>query len=73
MYFRVDHWLAAVPATLSLGAEILIPAWTKIGGKVVEAGVRKMVIVNSHGGNLDVMSIVARELRVRFSMAVVTT
>jgi creatinine amidohydrolase len=32
-----------------------------------------MVIVNSHGGNLDVMSIVAREIRVRYQMAVVST
>jgi creatinine amidohydrolase len=61
------------PGTLSLGAEILIPAWTAIGQKVAEAGVRKMVIVNSHGGNLDIMSIVSREIRVRFNMAVVAT
>jgi creatinine amidohydrolase len=32
-----------------------------------------MVIVNSHGGNVDIMSIVARELRVRHKMAVVGT
>ena len=61
------------PGTLSLGADILIPAWTAIGQKVSEAGIRKMVIVNSHGGNLDIMSIVARELRVRYQMAVVST
>lgn len=61
------------PGTLSLGAELLIQVWTAIGAKVAEAGLRKMVIVNSHGGNVDVMSIVARELRVRFGMAVVST
>ncbi len=61
------------PGTLSFGPEILIPAWTAIGAKVAEAGIRKMVIVNSHGGNVDVMSIVARELRVRHKMAVVST
>ncbi|MGF9692045.1 creatininase family protein [Rhizobium sp. 0TCS1.26] len=61
------------PGTLSLGPEILIPAWTAIGGKVAEAGLRKLVIVNSHGGNLDIMNIVAREMRVRFQMAVVAT
>jgi creatinine amidohydrolase len=59
--------------TLSLGADILIPAWTAIGAKVAEAGLRKMVIVNSHGGNVDIMGIVARELRVRHGMAVVST
>ncbi|SMC40403.1 creatininase family protein [Rhizobium sp. RU36D] len=61
------------PGTLSFGPEILIPAWTAIGSKVAEAGIRKMVIVNSHGGNVDIMSIVARELRVRHAMAVVST
>lgn len=61
------------PGTLSLSAELLIPVWTAIGAKVAEAGLRKMVIVNSHGGNVDIMSIVARELRVRHQMAVVST
>ncbi|CCM78367.1 creatininase family protein [Rhizobium mesoamericanum] len=61
------------PGTLSLSAELLIPVWTAIGAKVAEAGIRKMVIVNSHGGNVDIMSIVARELRVRYAMAVVST
>ena len=61
------------PGTLSLSAELLIPVWTAIGAKVAETGLRKMVIVNSHGGNVDIMSIVARELRVRYQMAVVST
>ncbi len=61
------------PGTLSFPAELLIPLWTAIGGKVAEAGVKKLVMVNSHGGNLDIMSIVGREMRVRFGMAVVAT
>jgi creatinine amidohydrolase len=61
------------PGTLSLGANLLIQAWTAIGQKVAEAGIRKIVIVNSHGGNLDIMSIVAREMRVRFEMVAVST
>ncbi|MEM6729415.1 MAG: creatininase family protein, partial [Pseudomonadota bacterium] len=32
---------------------------------IARAGVRKLLIVNSHGGNADLISIVARELRVR--------
>jgi creatinine amidohydrolase len=35
--------------------------------------VRKLVIVNSHGGNEAVMDIVARELRVRHAMLAVKT
>lgn len=61
------------PGTLSLPAELLIQVWTTIGLKVAEAGIRKMVLVNSHGGNLDLMGIVARELRVRANMAVAAT
>lgn len=59
--------------TLSLSAPLLIEAWTAIGQKVSEAGVKKIVLVNSHGGNSDIMSIVGREMRVRFDMMAVTT
>ncbi|PRX08131.1 UNVERIFIED_ORG: creatinine amidohydrolase [Martelella mediterranea] len=61
------------PGTLSFGADLLIPAWTTIGEKVAAAGLRKIIMVNSHGGNLDIMSIVAREMRVRFEMVAVAT
>ena len=61
------------PGTLSYPAHLLIEAWTAIGGKVAEAGVKKLVMVNSHGGNLDIMSIVSREIRVRFGIMAVAT
>ncbi|MGR3484137.1 MAG: creatininase family protein [Paracoccaceae bacterium] len=53
------------PGTLTLTAETALRAWTEIGLSVARAGVRRMLIVNSHGGNADLISIVARELRVR--------
>ncbi|MEM8838642.1 MAG: creatininase family protein [Pseudomonadota bacterium] len=59
--------------TLTIPAELTINLWVEIGLSVARAGVRKMVIINSHGGNLDVISIVARELRVRADMFVVKT
>jgi creatinine amidohydrolase len=40
---------------------------------VARAGIRKIVIVNSHGGNEEIMGIVSRELRVRFGMMAVKT
>ncbi|MBN8921362.1 MAG: creatininase family protein [Rhizobiales bacterium] len=60
------------PGTLTLTAETAIRAWTEIGESVHRAGLRKLVMVNSHGGNVDVLSIVARELRVRLNMLAVT-
>jgi creatinine amidohydrolase len=40
---------------------------------VHRAGVRRMVIFNSHGGQPQIAEIVARDLRVRLGMFVVTT
>jgi creatinine amidohydrolase len=56
------------PGTITFSAETVIRAWTEIGEAVHRAGLRKLIIVNSHGGNVDVMNIVARELRVRLNM-----
>lgn len=61
------------PGTLTYTAETLLSMWTAIGECVHRAGLRKLVIVNSHGGNSDLMGIVARELRVRLGMLVATT
>lgn len=61
------------PGTLSLSAETVIRAWTEIGESVHRAGIRKLLIVNSHGGNMSAMDIVARELRVRHGMLVAFT
>jgi creatinine amidohydrolase len=56
------------PGTISLSAETVIRAWVEIGESVHRAGVKKLLIVNSHGGNMAAMDIVARELRVRHGM-----
>ncbi len=61
------------PGTLTIAAETLISHWTELGKSVARAGVRKMVLVNSHGGNEEIMGIVARELRVRCGMMAVKT
>ena len=59
--------------TVTHTAPTLIEAWTEIGLSVARAGVRKLAMVNSHGGNEEIMGIVARELRVRAGMLVVKT
>jgi len=59
------------PGTLTLSAETALRAWVEIGLSVARAGVRKIAIVNSHGGNLDLVSILSRELRVRAGMLAV--
>jgi creatinine amidohydrolase len=61
----------AFPGTLSLSAETIIRLWTEIGEGVHRAGLRKLVLFNSHGGQPQIMDIVARDLRVRLEMFVV--
>ncbi len=57
--------------TLTLSADTALKAWVEIGLSVARAGLRKIVIVNSHGGNTDLISIAARELRVQAGMQAV--
>ncbi len=61
------------PGTLTFPAETLIALWREIGESVARSGVRKMLFVNAHGGQPQVMEIVARELRVRHEMLCVTS
>jgi creatinine amidohydrolase len=61
------------PGTLTLSPSVLIEAWTELGASIARAGIRKIVFVNSHGGNEEVMGIVTRELRVRHAMLAVKT
>lgn len=62
----------AFPGTLSIAPETVIRAWIDIGASVARAGLKKLVLMNSHGGNTAVMDVVARSLRVRHGMLVVT-
>lgn len=57
--------------TLTLSATTALAVWTDIGLSVARAGIRKIVIVNSHGGNTDINAILARELRVQAGMLAV--
>jgi creatinine amidohydrolase len=61
------------PGTLTIGWETVIRSWIDIGTSVARTGVRKLVLITSHGGNNAPMEIVARELRERLDMLVITT
>ena len=61
----------AYPGTLTLTNETLTAMWLEIGESVHRAGCRRIIYFNSHGGQLQQLWIVARELRRRFSMLAV--
>ena len=60
------------PGTLTLSAATAMAAWTELGESLARAGVRKFVLVTSHGGNVAAMELVARDLRTRLGMLAVT-
>ncbi len=61
---------ARFPGTLTLKNETILRLWTDIGESVAAAGIKKLLLFNSHGGNVSVMDLVARDLRARFDMLV---
>ncbi|MBX3597331.1 MAG: creatininase family protein [Rhizobiaceae bacterium] len=60
-----------VPGTLSLDPIDALRAWTEIGDSVARTGIRKLIIITSHGGNEEVMALLARDMRVRHKMLAV--
>ncbi|HLI10751.1 MAG TPA: creatininase family protein [Alphaproteobacteria bacterium] len=57
--------------TLSLSPETVIRLWSEVGDGVAKAGLRKLVLFNSHGGQPQLLDIVGRQLRIRHKMLVV--
>ncbi|MEJ1158363.1 creatininase family protein [Prosthecomicrobium sp. N25] len=58
----------AFPGTLTFTYETLARMWIELGESVLRAGCRRILYLNSHGGQPQVMEIVCRELRVRHGM-----
>ena len=61
---------SAFAGTLTLSAATVIANWVEIGECVARAGVKKLLLLNSHGGQVSVMDVVARELRTRAGLIV---
>lgn len=55
-----EHW--HFPGTLTLTAQTLITVLTEVAESIYRAGFRKLVLMNAHGGQPQVMEIVARDL-----------
>ena len=64
----VEH--EAFAGTLTLESDALIQSWLHIGRGVARAGLKKLVLLNAHGGNVSSMDIVGRELRARHGLTV---
>jgi len=61
------------PGTLTLPTDIAMKTWMALGASVARAGIKKLVMVTSHGGNSAAMTLVAQDLRAQHGLLVVTT
>ncbi len=61
---------ARFAGTLTLKAELVIRLWTGLAESVAASGVKKLVLLNSHGGQVGLLDVVARDLRARLAMLV---
>src|SRR5437016_5591053 len=61
------------PGTLTVPTEIALKTWMALGESVARAGIKKLVMITSHGGNSAAMSLVAQDLRARHGLLAVTT
>ncbi|MBD2095318.1 creatininase family protein [Trichocoleus sp. FACHB-591] len=59
-----EHW--HFPGTITLSAQTLLATISEIAESVYRAGFRKLVLLNSHGGQPQVLEIAARDLHVKY-------
>ncbi|WP_371275942.1 creatininase family protein [Zhengella sp.] len=69
--YSVEHM--DVEGSRTLAFDEAVNRWTGIGETLFAQGFRKFLMLNAHGGNSPLMTVVATELRVRLSMLAVAT
>ncbi len=69
--YSIEHM--DVEGTRSLTHDEAVQRWLGIAADLHKQGIRKFVMLNAHGGNSPLMTIVATEARVRFGMLAVAT
>jgi creatinine amidohydrolase len=69
--YSVEHM--DVDGTRSLRFDEAINRWIGIAQDCADRGIRRLMLLNAHGGNSPLMTIVATEARIRFNMLVVAT
>lgn len=69
-YGKSDEHIA-FPGTIAVSGETLGRLWFEIAASVQRAGARKIVLFNSHGGQIALIDIVCRDIRVKLGMLAV--
>jgi creatinine amidohydrolase len=69
--YSIEHM--DIAGTKTLAFDEAVNRWLGIAEKLHRQGIRKLVMLNAHGGNSPLLTIVATEARVRFGMLAVAT
>lgn len=69
--YSIEHM--DVEGTRTLAFDEAVNRWLGIAEELHRQGIRKFVMLNAHGGNSPLMTIVATEARIRFGMLAVAT
>ncbi|MEJ8309843.1 creatininase family protein [Agrobacterium larrymoorei] len=69
--YSIEHM--DVAGTKTLAFDEAVHRWLEIARAEHEKGIRKFVMLNAHGGNSPLLTIVATEARKRFNMLAVAT
>ncbi|RYE62798.1 MAG: creatininase family protein [Oxalobacteraceae bacterium] len=69
--YSIEHM--DVAGTKTLAFDEAVHRWLGIAEELHQQGIRKLVMLNAHGGNAPLLTIVATEARVRFGMLAVAT
>lgn len=64
-----EHW--HFPGTITLSAQTLLAVLTEMADSIYRSGFRKLVLMNAHGGQPQVMEIAARDIHQRYEDFVV--
>jgi creatinine amidohydrolase len=67
--YSLEH--TAFAGTLSIGFETLLGVWLDVGRSAARAGIRKLVILNTHGGQRALVDAAALRLRAECGMLAV--
>lgn len=69
--YSIEHM--DVSGTRTLGFDEAVHRWLDIASNCADRGIRRLMLLNAHGGNSPLLTIVATEARVRFNMLAVVT
>jgi creatinine amidohydrolase len=59
-----EHW--RFPGTITISAQTLLIVLIEIADSLYRAGFRKLILMNSHGGQIQIMEIAARDIHQKY-------